>query len=97
MSTSKPGLDQGLLKAVDRLLERSAEIRLLPIIDPAEARRIDATIERFEKRYAVFIAENEETAKMVEIAKGAILKFAALRADLNSKSEGRRPANYRNN
>lgn len=97
MNTSKPGLDQGLLEAVDRLLERSAEIRLLPIIDPAEARRIDAMIKGFEKRYADFIAANEETVKLVDIAKEAVLKFAALRADLNSKSEGRRPANYRNN
>jgi hypothetical protein len=97
VNSSKSDLDQGLLDEIDELLERSALIRLAALNDPAGANKIAAVIEGFEKRYAAFIAENEGTAKMVDIAKEAILKFAALRADLNLKPDGRRPANYRNN
>jgi hypothetical protein len=87
MSAIEKGVDQGLLAGLDRVLKLAAAIRgRLPLILPAEARILEATIEGFEKRYANFLALPEGTEAEREVAREAILKFAALRADLTSRS-----------
>jgi hypothetical protein len=68
-----------LSAAADDLLARSDELKMLRIIDPGEARKIEARIGEFEKRFAAFLAVTQEVPKLRQDAETAIAAFARAR------------------
>lgn len=65
--------------AADNLLARSAELKMLRVVNPGEARKIAGQIEVFEKRFADFLARTEEASKLRAEAKAWLEKFARFR------------------